>query len=71
MKEADAQLARFDAVCALIAEHPLIGRARPELAPELRSLPEGSYVIFYKPRPAGPEIVRILHGKRDITSDLF
>jgi plasmid stabilization system protein ParE len=44
------------------------GRSSP---PGLRSVVEGSSLIFYYPRPEGPEIVRILHGKRNITSDLF
>ena len=71
VRYADAQLARSDRTCALLAEHPLAGKPRPELAPGLRSIVEGSYLIFYYPRASGPEIVRILHGKRNITSDLF
>ena len=30
----------------LLAGQPLLGRARPELAPNLRSLSVGNYVIF-------------------------
>ena len=46
--------------------NPLIGRARPELLIDLRSLPFGRYVIFYLPRKRGIEVVRVLHGARDL-----
>ena len=51
--------------CERLADHPRMGRARPELRPRLRSLPHGNYVIFYEPLRDGVRIVRILHGARD------
>ncbi len=53
-----------------LAQHPQLGRARPELDRELRSLPHRQYVIYYRPTARGVEIVRVLHGARDI-SPLF
>ena len=50
----------------LLAEFPGLGPARPELRPDLRSFPIGSYLIFYRPIPGGVEIVRVLHGRRDL-----
>lgn len=50
----------------LLATSPKLGRPRTELARRLRSLPFGSYVIFYRPINDGIEVVRILHGKRDL-----
>jgi toxin ParE1/3/4 len=50
----------------LLAEQPFLGRARPELAPNLRSFPVGNYVIFYRPIDDGVEIARVLRGSRDI-----
>ncbi|QIR41902.1 type II toxin-antitoxin system RelE/ParE family toxin (plasmid) [Tolypothrix sp. PCC 7910] len=47
---------------------PEIGRARTELAPKLRSIPVGKYLIFYRPIAEGIEIVRVIHGARDIES---
>jgi toxin ParE1/3/4 len=44
----------------------MMGRARPELAPHLRSLPFRRYVIFYVPLGEGVDIVRVLHSARDI-----
>jgi toxin ParE1/3/4 len=53
----------------LIAEHPLIGVARPELAPApfrflvLRGFP---YLAIYDPTTQPPTIARIVHGARDL-----
>ncbi len=49
-----------------LSRQPGMGRARPELAAELRSLAVGRYVIFYLPVSNGLDIVRVLHGARDI-----
>ena len=49
-----------------MAKQSGIGRRRDELAAELRSLPIGRYVIFYLPIADGVEIIRVLHGARDI-----
>lgn len=51
---------------SIVATQPLIGRARSELTAELRSFPEGSYVIFYEPLSDGVRIIRVLHGARDL-----
>ena len=45
---------------------PLSGRARPELASDLRSIPQGSYVIFYRAMNQDIGIARVLHGSRDL-----
>ncbi len=37
-----------------------------ELLPGLLSFPFGRYMIFYLSIPGGIEIVRVLHGARDI-----
>ncbi|WP_028310836.1 type II toxin-antitoxin system RelE/ParE family toxin [Derxia gummosa] len=55
----------------LIATQPLMGRARPELAPAVRSLPFQRYVLFYRPQADGIELVRFLHASRDIAADSF
>ncbi len=39
---------------------------RAELAADLRSFPFGRYVIFYAPIEDGIDVVRVLHGARDI-----
>jgi toxin ParE1/3/4 len=52
----------------LLAESPKLGRNRSELSPELRSFPNGNYIIFYRLISDGILVVRILHGSRDINS---
>ena len=49
-----------------LAGWPDIGRQRKELSPQMRSLVVGQYVIFYRPLENGIEIVRVLHGARDL-----
>jgi toxin ParE1/3/4 len=43
-----------------------MGRSRPELAAGVHSFPVARYVVFYRPASAGVEVVRVLHGARDI-----
>jgi toxin ParE1/3/4 len=66
VERADAFVDRIDAKFQALAAQPLMGRARPELAPSLRSIPIERHVIFYEPLPDGVAIVRVLHGARDI-----
>ena len=49
-----------------LANWPQIGRRRSELAANLRSFSVGRYVIFYRPLGNGIEVVRVLHGARDL-----
>ncbi len=43
-----------------------VGRARPELRPDIRSFPFKSYVIFFRYINDRFEVVNILQGHRDI-----
>jgi len=42
------------------------GRQREELAPGIRSFPYQRYVIFYREHSNALEVVRVLHGARDV-----
>jgi len=64
--EADRWVDRLDQKLSLWATQPLMGRARDELSPNVRSLTFGRYVVFFEPLPDGIEVVRVLHGSRDI-----
>jgi len=68
---ADRLLNRFDALFRLLVSQPFLGKSIEELASNLRFVPAGSYLIFYRPVKDRVEIVRILHGARDITSEFF
>ena len=59
-------VASFKKQAASLAEAPGVGRARPEFGAQLRSFAVGKYVIFYRAIEGGVEIVRVLHGARDI-----
>ena len=59
-------LRTFDATIQLLSDHPRGGPARPDLGARLRSFPVGEYVIFYRPIRNGVELVRVVHGARDI-----
>ena len=63
---ADRWIDRIDEQFSLLAAQPIIGRSRSELAPGMRSFPVGRYLIFYAPLEDGIDVVRVLHGARDI-----
>jgi toxin ParE1/3/4 len=68
---ADRMLDRIDDVLRMLRERPLAGRARPELAAELRSFPIGNYVVFYVPLPNGIDLIRVRSSYLDIGPDDF
>jgi toxin ParE1/3/4 len=49
-----------------LSRQPGLGRRREELVAGLRSFPVGRYVIFYLQVQDCLQIVRILHGARDL-----
>ena len=69
VRAADALIKRIEKAFDMLAETPLAGRVRDELMPNLRSFPVGNYVIFYLPVSTGIEVVRVMHGRRDIDAD--
>lgn len=66
LRQADILAVRIDQEFKVLARNPSIGRARPELLANLRSFPVDRYIIFYIPRPRGIEVIRVLHGARDL-----
>ena len=65
---ADRFLDRIQERCLALADFPQMGMRRDELKAGLRSQPVGNYLIFYFPLEDGADIVRVLHGSRDIES---
>lgn len=63
---ADRWVDRLDEQLRMLAAQPLMGRAREELAPGVHSFPFGRYVVFYVPLDDGIDVVRGMHGARDI-----
>lgn len=66
IKNADAFIDKLYNTIQMLAENPGSGRLREELAPGIRSFPFGRYIIFYQETRSTTEIVRVLHGARDI-----
>jgi toxin ParE1/3/4 len=63
---ADRLLQRIDAKLELYASNPRMGAMRDNLAQGLRSFPVGNYLAFYRITTDGIELVRMLHGARDL-----
>jgi toxin ParE1/3/4 len=66
LAQADRWVEKLDEEFKLIATQPLMGRARDELAVDLRRLPFGRYIIFYAPIEGGIDVGRVLHSARDV-----
>jgi len=66
LEAADRLLDRINEKARSLLQFPEMGRDRSDLAPSLRSIPEGNYMIFYRIAGDDIEIVRVLHGARDI-----
>jgi len=63
---ADRWVDYLDKHFRVLATQPMMGRARDELVPGVRSFPFGRYVVFYMPLDDRIDAVRVLHGARDI-----
>jgi len=63
---ADRWLDTLEDKLGLLADNPLMGPARPDIAPELRYHPVGNYLLPYRIVSGGIEVVRVVHGARDL-----
>lgn len=52
----------------ILRDQPHMGREQDKLLVNLRSFAVKNYLIFYQPLEGGIEILRVLHGSRDIGS---
>ena len=67
---ADKWVDDLDEKMNLWATQPMMGRGRDELAHGVRSLAFGRYLVFFSPLADGIDVVRVLHGARDIDNRL-
>ena len=67
---ADRWLDTLEGKIGLFADNPQMGPARPDIARELRYHPVGNHLLLYRVIQGGIEIVRVVHGARDLL-DLF
>ena len=67
---ADRLIDRIVSRCQALIDHPELGPSRPEIAPEARVLIVGDYLALYHIKDSKVEIVRVVHGARQLR-DLF
>lgn len=57
--------------CLMLQAHPHAGLIRADIAPDCRQLVFGGYVVLYRIRTSRIELVRVLHGRRNIAAKHF
>jgi toxin ParE1/3/4 len=68
---ADRTLDAIEAHWSHLALHPLLGRARDDIASGIRHLVTGQYLTLYRFANEDVEILRVLHGRRKIDHDIL
>ncbi|WP_292312124.1 type II toxin-antitoxin system RelE/ParE family toxin [Mesorhizobium sp.] len=53
----------------LLTLHPFSGAPREDIAPGIRHLIVGEYLTLYRVGEGAVEILRVLHGRRNIEAD--
>ncbi|MCQ8105891.1 type II toxin-antitoxin system RelE/ParE family toxin [Methylomonas sp. SURF-2] len=66
---ADRVLDDIEQRFVMLADNPQMGRYRPDIAPELRYFISGKYLILYRTLNDGVQIVRVIHGARDLPNE--
>jgi len=68
---AAAQVLRsLDRSIQLLSDQPKLGKIFRHRRLRLRLLTHGDYLVFYRERPGVIEIVRVIHGRRNISDIL-
>lgn len=65
-QQAKQYLIELTANFEMLAQSPKIGRTREEIHEGLRSFQARHHIVFYRERPNGIAIARILHASMDI-----
>ncbi len=63
---ADRIVRDIELSCQRLKAWPHSGRDRGDILPGMRSIPSSPYVVFYRVRTSRIEIIRVLHGRRDV-----
>jgi toxin ParE1/3/4 len=68
LERSDRFLQDFDRKCLQIVNFPLSGKSYGELRSDLRGMIFQGYLIFYRVLENEVEIMRVVAGRRDLTS---
>lgn len=69
--EADRFVRRLNDRISSLREYPDRGVARPDIGLDARMLVEGNYLILYRVASRDVDIVRVVHGARDLREILL
>jgi toxin ParE1/3/4 len=62
---AQKQIRRLQERWRVLLDQPRIGTKRDDIRPDMRSITEGNYAIFYRVVDSGIQIIRVLHTSMD------
>ena len=65
---ADRAYDGIEQTCGLLRDHPHLGRARPEIHGDARSLVIDRWLALYRVTANGAQIVRIIDSARDLAA---
>jgi toxin ParE1/3/4 len=57
--------------CLRLVDYPNLGRARPELGPDIRTLLVEQHLVLYSVTDDEVLVLRVLHERRDLTDDML
>lgn len=66
---ADRFVERLKSHFETLAENPFVGELRTDLAEGVRQSSVGGYVVLHRPTDDRIEIVRVIHGARDLFAE--
>ena len=62
---AHKQIRRLQERWRVLLDQPRIGTKRDDIRPDMRSITEGNYAIFYRVVDSSIQIIRVLHTSMD------
>ncbi len=71
IRAADRIIDQINHSCEVLLRFPRGGEACPRLGKDIRWFPSGNYVIIYRPDDDGIQVIRVIHGRRDIDTAFF
>jgi toxin ParE1/3/4 len=64
---ASGLLRRIDAACRMLADQPGLGARRDHIREGMRIWTVGTYLVLYRVETDGVEVIRVVHGRRNLS----